>query len=99
MSIADALMLLRPGAQFNVRGSTYAGIEWLDGVQTLPTQAEIAAEIARQAALPAPTLADKMDMTQFKVLLNHENRIRVLEGKVQITAAQFKAALTTLLGG
>lgn len=99
MSIADALISLRPGAQFNVRGSTYAGIEWLDQTQPQPTQAEVVAEIARQAALPAPTLADKMDMVQFKVLLNHENRVRVLEGKAQITAAQFKAALVTLLGG
>lgn len=32
----------------------------------------------------------------FRVALNHENRIRVLEGKTAVTAAQFKAALIAL---
>lgn len=37
------------------------------------------------------------DMLSFKVLFNHENRVRTLEGKAAITAAQFKAALKALL--
>lgn len=40
---------------------------------------------------------DAMDAVAFKVLLNHENRLRALEGKRTATAAQFKAALKALL--
>jgi hypothetical protein len=38
-----------------------------------------------------------MDMLAFKVLFGHENRVRVLESKAAITAAQFKAALKAML--
>lgn len=40
---------------------------------------------------------DAMDMLAFKVLFNHENRIRALESKQAVTAAQFKTALKALL--
>lgn len=33
----------------------------------------------------------------FKILFNHENRLRALEGKAAITAAQFLAALKQLM--
>lgn len=99
MSIADALAALRPGAEWNCRGTRYADIEWLDKVHVKPTPEEVTAEIARQAALPPPTLADRMDQVQFKIAFNHENRVRALEGKAAITAAQFKNALTAILGG
>lgn len=49
---------------------------------------------------PAPTVderaarkVDSLDRLQFEVLFNHENRIRALEGKASITAAQFRDAL------
>lgn len=41
MDIADAIDLIRPGAQYVLRGSSYAGLEWLDSVQAKPTEAEI----------------------------------------------------------
>ena len=34
-----------------------------------------------------------MDRLQFEVLFSHENRIRVLEGKLQITVEVFRDAL------
>ena len=53
ITIPDALQSLRPGAEWVLRGNEYAGLEWLDKVQTQPTEAEIEAEIARlQAELP-----------------------------------------------
>ncbi len=48
------------------------------------TAAELDAE--KDAAI------SNVDVVQFKLAFNHENRIRVLEGKPQITVAQFKAA-------
>ena len=47
MNIADALLSLRPGAEWVVRGTE---IEWLDSKQTQPTDAEIQAELARLQA-------------------------------------------------
>ena len=44
MTKADALQSLKPGAEWVLRGDT---LEWLDGVQTEPTQAEIDAEVIR----------------------------------------------------
>lgn len=47
-----ALLSLRPGAQWVLRGDE---IEWLDEAQTRPTDAEIAAEVARLEAEYAAT--------------------------------------------
>ena len=35
----------------------------------------------------------------FRVLLNHENRTRALEGRPAVTLAQFKTAIKVLLNG
>ena len=71
--IAKALTSLRPGAQWVLRGDTYAGLEWLDTEQTQPTEAEITAESERlQAEYTAteyqrnraplyPSLGDQLD--------------------------------------
>ncbi len=45
--IAQALQSLRPGAQWVLRGDEYAGLEWLDEVQTKPTEAEVNTEVIR----------------------------------------------------
>jgi len=51
-TIADALISLRPGANFGVRDNCYEGIEWAEkpvweGGQKKPTKAEVEAEVAR----------------------------------------------------
>lgn len=43
----DALLSLRPGAKWTLRGEE---LEWLDTTQTQPTEAEIQAEITRLQA-------------------------------------------------
>lgn len=45
--IPDALMSLTPGAQWVLRGDDFEGLEWLDEVQTQPTEQEIYDEISR----------------------------------------------------
>ena len=47
MNKVDALQSLRPGAEWVLRGDE---LEWLDANQTQPTEAEIAAEVARLQA-------------------------------------------------
>jgi hypothetical protein len=46
----EALISLRPGSQWVARGEDYAGIEWLDQEQTIPTDEELKAEMARLRA-------------------------------------------------
>jgi hypothetical protein len=71
MNKVKALQSLRPGAQWVLRGDD---LEWPDQNQTQPTNAEIAAEIARleadyaakqyqrDRAAAYPSLAEQMDM-------------------------------------
>ena len=39
--IPDALQVLKPGAEWVVRGTEYSGLEWLDSSQTKPTETEV----------------------------------------------------------
>ena len=44
--ITHALISLRPGAQWTLRGDDISGLEWLDGKQTQPTETEIYSKIS-----------------------------------------------------
>ena len=78
--VSDALVALRPGAEWNITGNRYSGIEWLDKNQSLPTEDEInakiteleAAEPARQVREIRDRLLAESDWTQNRdvVLLN-----------------------------
>ena len=45
-TIADALLLLKPKAQWVLRGDDYTGLEWLDSSQTKPTETEVNSKIS-----------------------------------------------------
>ena len=49
-TISDAILILKPGASYIVRGDVYSGIEWLDSEQK-PTKTEVADKIAELDAL------------------------------------------------
>jgi len=80
ITIVEALIALKPKAQFILRGDTYAGLEWLDKNQIMPTEDEINAKIAElEAAEPARQVREirnrllaESDWTQSRdvVLLN-----------------------------
>ncbi len=59
---ADALQSLRPNAQWVLRGDD---LEWLDQTQTQPTEAEIAAEVARLTALEPARIATENRRTAY----------------------------------
>jgi hypothetical protein len=68
--IFTAIRNLRPKAQYVCRGeSIYSNIEWLDATQSMPTEAEIEAEInryraaeyQRKRAAEYPPMADYLD--------------------------------------
>ena len=61
-TITEALTLLKPQARWVCRGDTYAGLEWLDETQTMPTEEEINAKIAElEAAEPARQVREIRD--------------------------------------
>ena len=44
--ITHALIALKPGAQWVLRGNDYSGLEWLDSSQTKPTETEVNSKIS-----------------------------------------------------
>ena len=60
--ITHVIPLLKPKAEWTCNGSTYAGLNWLDGSQTKPTESEVNAKILElDAAEPAKLLRLERD--------------------------------------
>ena len=60
--LTHAIPLLKPGAQWVLRGRDYSGLEWLDSGQTKPTETEVNNKItALDAAEPARLLRLERD--------------------------------------
>lgn len=49
-SIVAALLTLRPGAAWTLRTEDLSGLEWIDTLQSRPTDSEILAQIDAQAS-------------------------------------------------
>ncbi len=61
-TVPDALVELKPGAEWTCLGNTYSGINWLDGSQTKPTETEVNNKItALDAAEPMRLLRVERD--------------------------------------
>jgi len=58
--ISFALLTLRPGAEFVLKGDDYANLEWLDDTQTAPSWAEVEEEINNPTPKPEPTVEQKL---------------------------------------
>lgn len=50
ITIANAIQSLRPGAEWVLVGNDYSGLDWLNQVQSKPTEKEVNDEIARLTA-------------------------------------------------
>ena len=55
-TIIDVLPILKPEAEWSCRGTDYSGIEWLDSVETKPTETEVNNKIAELDAAEAMKL-------------------------------------------
>ena len=61
-TITEALISLKPEAEWAVRGGNYSDIEWLDKTETMPTEDEINAKIAElEVAEPARQVREIRD--------------------------------------
>ena len=59
-TIADALTILRPDSSWNIDGSEYSAIEWLDSGVTIPTESELNTKVAElDAAEPMRLLREE----------------------------------------
>tara|TARA_Y200000002_G_scaffold336135_1_gene304119 strand:- start:42 stop:416 length:375 start_codon:yes stop_codon:yes gene_type:complete len=54
--ITSALIALKPGALWTLRGDTYSGLDWQDSSQTKPTETEITNKITALDAVEAVRL-------------------------------------------
>ena len=60
--ITDAIMSLKPGAEWVLRGTSYSGLEWLDSAQTKPTEIEITNRLIElSTSEPMRLLREKRD--------------------------------------
>ena len=62
--VSDALVALRPGAEWNITGNRYSGIEWLDKNQSLPTEEQVTAK-----------MKELTDAKPMKLLREERNRL------------------------
>lgn len=80
-----------------------SAVELIDG-PTYSVGASAVTEIWTKRNLTAQELRDRkdaklsaIDMLQFQIAFDMENRVRVLEGKAVVTAAQYRTALKARL--
>ena len=59
-TISDAIFVLRPDSAWNLTGSEYSGLEWLDSSTTKPTESELNTKVAElDAAEPRRLLREE----------------------------------------
>ena len=71
MTTTDALQSLKPKAEWVLRGDV---LEWLDAVQTEPTQSEIATEVTRLQAVYDSQLYARTRKAKYDLLNQDEMR-------------------------
>lgn len=71
MTIESALLTIRPGAQWTLRGGTYAGLEWQDQTQTIPTEAEVAAQMLLPEPVAVPQEAAMWALKELCLVRGH----------------------------
>ena len=71
MTIESALHIIRPGAKWAIRGDTYAGLEWLDSVQSKPTEAEVSETLLRPEPVVVPQEVPMWALKEVCVSRNH----------------------------
>ncbi len=96
---AQAIASLRDGSEWVLRGDD---LEWLDQTQTQPTEAEIAAEVARLTALEPARIATKnrrnayiaeADALFFKAQRGADRGFRVHVGNLHVRLRSKAATL------
>jgi hypothetical protein len=87
---SDALHSLKPGAEWTLRGDT---LEWLDGSQTEPTQAQIDAEITRLQGVYDGNAYQRTRQPLYKTIPDQLDQLYhdMVASKLDATGEWFKA--------
>ena len=72
-TISDAITILRPDSSWNLTGTEYSGLEWLDSGATKPTETEINNKIS------------ELDSAEAMRLLREERNILLSENDWMVT--------------
>jgi hypothetical protein len=89
--IDKALISLRPGAQWSLSGDEYEGLQWQDEIQTMPTKAEVLAEVARLKAAQQRTEYQRLRAAEYPDFRDY------LDAVVKGDAAQMEAYVAACL--
>lgn len=82
--ITQALMSLRPGAEWTLNGSNFSDLYWLDKTQFKPTEKEVNDEIARLKSLEPQKKTNEearnyLSFTDWYVIRNQETGVAIPE--------------------
>jgi uncharacterized protein YlxW (UPF0749 family) len=90
MSTTDALQSLKPGAEWVLRGDV---LEWLDGSQTEPTTAELAAEVTRLQGVYDGNAYQRTRATAYEAIAEQLDKLYhdMTAGKLDATGEWHKA--------
>ena len=87
-TIGDALVSLKPNAEWSMVGTEYSDITWLDKSQTKPTEAEVTAEIERlnngyetKRAAEYPSVVDQLDKMFHSGFQAWKDEIQIIKEK------------------
>jgi hypothetical protein len=89
--IDKALVNLRPGAQWSLSGDEYEGLQWQDETQSMPTKAEVLAEVARLEAEQKNTEYQRLRSAEYPDFRDY------LDGIVKGDQAQMEAYVAACL--
>lgn len=89
--IVQALISLRPGAQWTLNGEGYSGLVWLDEIQPKPTQEELDAEMSRLQTAHLKTKYQRLRAAEYPDFRDY------LDGVVKGDQAQVQAYIDACL--
>jgi hypothetical protein len=89
--ITDAIVSLRPNANWSIVGDNYADLQWLDAPETKPTEWELKDEVER--------LQQEYDNTEYQRLraAEYPNFADYLDGLVKGDESQMQAYIDACL--
>lgn len=94
-TIATAIQEVRPGAEWVLNGDRYAGLTWIDKVQTKPTSSEI--DTAMVACQSRET-QEKLARDQAKLDLNNTSKTDTERINALIKYLGLNTSTTSLTG-
>ena len=81
-TIYDAVEILKPNSNYNIRSDEYSGLEWLDSADTKPTESEINNKISELDAAEAMKLLREernvlLSETDWMVIRSQETGVAI----------------------